>query len=333
MSDINETAGGSTSGRKGALMELMRHPILGVLVVLVVIFVASALLSPYFLTPYNLSVVARGLAFVALVTIGQASLMILGELDLSLGTIGGLSGILVGMLMVNVGLNPWLAILIALAIGSALGFINGFLTAKLKLHSLVLTIGTAGIYSGAILVLTRGVAITGIPREIQFLGRGSLLGVPMPFIIMLVMLAAGAFLTLKTPFGRYMYAIGNNRDAARMLGIPVDRIRILVFVMAGFLSALAGVLLVARLGTAQPSIGDAWVLGPIAAAVIGGVATTGGVGMIVGAIFGAGIIAIIENIIVLFGVSPYWQGIVSGAIVVIAISFDAISRHWLRKES
>lgn len=332
MSDLQKTAPGQ--GREaGVLRALLQHPILGVLSVLVVIFVASALLSPYFLTPYNLSVVARGLAFVALVTIGQASLMILGELDLSLGTIGGLSGILTGMLMVNAGINPWLAIVIAISFGAVLGFINGILTTKLRLHSLVLTIGTAGIYGGAILVLTRGVAITGIPREIQFLGRGTLLGVPMPFIIMLVMLVLAAFLTIKTPFGRYMYAIGNNRDAARMLGIPVDRIRVLVFVMAGALSAMAGVLLVARLGTAQPSIGDAWVLGPIAAAVIGGVATTGGVGMIVGAIFGAGIIAIIENIIVLFGVSPYWQGIVSGAIVVIAISFDAISRQWLRKES
>jgi ribose transport system permease protein len=332
MSDTPQPAPARPQG-SGALREMLRHPILGVFVVLLVIFAASALLSPYFLTPYNLSVVARGLAFVALVTIGQASLMILGELDLSLGTIGGLSGILTGMLMVNAGINPWLAIALAIGFGALLGFVNGILTTKLRLHSLVLTIGTAGIYGGAILVLTRGVAITGIPREIQFLGRGAVLGVPMPFIIMLVMLAFAAFLTMKTPFGRYMYAIGSNRDAARMLGIPVDRIRVLVFVMAGALSALAGVLLVARLGTAQPSIGDAWVLGPIAAAVIGGVATTGGVGMIVGAIFGACIIAIIENIIVLFGVSPYWQGIVSGAIVVIAISFDAISRQWLRKET
>lgn len=333
MSDMQTTYKTKRAERDGPLAAFVRTPVLGVLAVLIVIFVASALLSPYFLTGYNMSVVARGLAFVALVTIGQASLMLLGELDLSLGTIGGLAGIVTGMLMVNGGIDPWISILLALCLGAALGFINGFLTAALRLHSLVLTIGTAGIYGGAILVLTRGVAITGIPPEIQFLGRGTIWGVPMPFVIMLVVLALAVFLTLKTPFGRYMYAIGSNRDAARMLGIKVDRIRVLVFVMAGALSALAGVLLVARLGTAQPSIGNAWVLGPIAAAVIGGVATTGGVGTIIGAIFGAAIIAIIENIIVLFGVSPYWQGIVSGAIVVIAISFDAISRRWLRKEN
>jgi ribose transport system permease protein len=118
-----------------------------------------------------------------------------------------------------------------------------------------------------------------------------------------------------------------------MLGIRVDRIRLMVFTLAGFLSALAGLLMVARLGTAQPSIGQTWVLAPIAAAVIGGVATTGGVGSPLGAIFGAGIIAIIENIIVLYGVSPYWQGVVSGLIVVLAISFDALSRRYLRRET
>lgn len=151
-------------------------------------------------------------------------------------------------------------------------------------------------------------------------------------MIMIAVLAIALFLTLKTPMGRYMYAIGNNAAAARMLGIRVDRIRLLVFSFAGMLSALAGLLMVARLGTAQPSIGQAWVLAPIAASVIGGVATTGGVGSPLGAIFGAGIIAIIENIIVLFGVSPYWQGVVSGAIVVLAISFDALSRRYLRRE-
>ena len=316
-----------------ALSILIRNPLAGVFVALVVIFGISAIVSPYFLTAYNMSVIARGLAFVGLVTIAQSSLMILGELDLSLGTIGGLCGVVSGMLMVQAGL-PWpVALVLALLLGMALGFINGFLVTALGLHSLVLTIGTAGIYGGAILVLTKGVAITGIPAGIQFLGRGDFLGIPVPFLIMLAVLGVALFLTLKTPVGRYMYAIGNNAAAARMLGIRVDRIRLLVFTFAGMLSALAGLLMVARLGTAQPSIGQAWVLAPIAAAVIGGVATTGGVGSPLGAIFGAGIIAIIENIIVLFGVSPYWQGVVSGVIVVLAISFDALSRRYLRKES
>ena len=268
-----------------ALAILVRNPLAGVFVALVVIFAVSALISPYFLSGYNMSVIARGLAFVGLVTIAQSSLMILGELDLSLGTIGGLCGVVSGMLMVQAGL-PWgMALVLALALGMALGFLNGFLVTTLGLHSLVLTIGTAGIYGGAILVLTKGVAITGIPQGIQFLGRGDVFGLPVPFLIMLVVLVAALFLTMKTSMGRYMYAIGNNAAAARMLGIRVDRIRILVFTFAGMLSALAGLLMVARLGTAQPSIGQTWVLAPIAAAVIGGVATTGGVGSPLGVRF------------------------------------------------
>jgi len=319
--------------RPNILKAFVANPLAGVFVALLAIFIISALLSPYFLTGYNLSVVARALAFVGLVTIGQASLMILGEIDLSLGVIGGLAGIAAGMLMVTYGINPWVAMPLALLLGAVCGLINGGLVSFLRLHSLVLTIGTAGIFGGINLVLTKGVAITGIPQEIQYLGRGDLFGVPMPFIIMIVVLAIISFVTIKTPFGRYMYAIGNNPAAARMLGIKVDRIRVMVFVFAGVVSALAGLLMVARLGTAQPSIGATWVLPPIAAAVIGGVTTTGGVGTPLGAIFGAGIIAIIENIIVLFGVSPYWQGMVSGLIVVLAISFDAISRRYLRADA
>ncbi len=283
---------------------LFRTPLAGVFVALLVIFALSAILSPYFLTPYNLSVVARGLAFVGLITIAQSMLMVLGELDLSLGVIGGLCGIVSGILMVRMGLEPYSAMLLAVLLGLGLGLFNGFLVTFLRLHSLVLTIGTAGIFGGANLVLTRGVAITGIPRDVQYLGRGDLLGVPVPFLIMFAALLIATFVMLKTPFGRYMYAIGNNRDGARMLGIRVNRVRLLVFGGAGAIAGLAGVLMVARLGTAQPSIGDSWVLAPIAASVIGGVATTGGIGSPVGAIFGAGIIAIIENIIVLFGVSP-----------------------------
>jgi len=318
---------------RNPLALLVQNPLAGVFVVLTIIFVLSALISPYFLTAYNLSVIARGLAFVGLITIAQSMLMVLGELDLSLGVIGGLCGVISGILMVQVGMEPYIAMLLAILLGACFGFFNGLLVTALRLHSLVLTIGTAGIFGGANLVLTRGVAITGIPREVQYLGRGDFFGVPAPFVVMLIALAVATFVMLKTPFGRYMYAIGNNRAGARMLGIKVDKIRLLAFVAAGAIAAIAGVLMVTRLGTAQPSIGETWVLAPIAASVIGGVATTGGMGSPIGAIFGAGIIAIIENIIVLFGVSPYWQRIVAGAIVVLAIAFDSVSRRYLRRDS
>lgn len=299
----------------------------GVSVILLVIVAVASVTSDYFLTSYNLTIIMRTLAFVGLVTIGQAVLMMLGELDLSLGAIGGLIAVVAGILMVNLGWSPAASLVLCLLLGTACGLLNGLLVAGLRLHSLVLTIGMAGIYGGINLVATKGVAITGIPASITFLGRGSFYGIPMPLVIMLLLLVIVTFVMFRTPLGRYVYAIGNNREAARMLGIRVEAIRVLAFAFAGFMASLAGVLMVARLGTAQPSIGQEWVLAPIAAAVIGGVATTGGTGSPLGAILGALIIGVIENIIVILGVSPYWQTIVSGAIVVIAISVDSVSKR------
>ena len=330
------TAGKSTevTGQppRRRLSSLAANQLLGVVFALVAIFLVSAALSPEFLTSFNMVIIARTLAFVGLVTIGQAMLLILGELDLSVGAIGGLAAVAGGLLMVQAGVNAWLSLILCLLLGATCGAVNGLLVTRLRLHSLVLTIGMAGVYSGLNLVSTRGVAITGIPDQIGFLGQGVVADLPVPFLIMLGCLAVAAFLMFRTPFGRYIYAIGNNTAAARMLGIRVDFIRVVVFAIAGLLSAMAGILMVARLGTAQPSIGEDWVLPPIAAAVIGGVATTGGIGSPIGAILGAAIIGIIENIIVLYGVSPYWQSVVSGGIVVLAISFDSVARRTFRRE-
>jgi ribose transport system permease protein len=256
-------------------------------------------------------------------------LMLLGELDISLGAMGGLCGVAAGMLMMDLGVNPFAAMGLAIGLGALFGLINGFLVTALNLHSLVLTIAMAGVYKGVNLVLTKGVAITNISESIQFLGRGEVGPFPTPFVIMLVLLVVIAVVAHRTPFGRYVFAIGDNAAAARMIGVKVNRVKLLVFVIAGALAALAGTLMVARLGTAQPSIGDTWVLPSIAAAVIGGVATTGGIGSPVGAILGAGIVGVIEDITVLYGISPYWQGVISGMIVVLAISFDSVSRRYL----
>ena len=301
----------------------------GVVSVLAIIFVIASITSEYFLTEYNITIIIRAVAFVGLITIGQAILMMMGELDLSLGAIAGLVAVAVGILIVEVGINPWLGVALGALMGIGCGLLNGALVAFLRLHSLVLTIGMAGVYGGANLVVTEGVAITGIPAALTDIGRGTLFGMPVPFVLMLVVLVVVTLVIQRTPLGRYVYAIGNNSDAARMLGIRVDQVRIIGFSFAGLLAGLAGMMMMARLGTAQPSIGQEWVLAPIAAAVIGGVATTGGTGSPFGAVLGAFIIGIISNIIVLLGVSPYWQGIVSGAIVVIAISVDSTYRRTL----
>ena len=307
------------------LNALKKSNMTAMLAILVVMIIIASIISPYFLDIYNLQSVLRDLAFIGMIGIAQSLLLLVGELDLSVGKMACLCGILTGMLMVNVGLNPWLCLVIGLVLGLIFGFINGMIITRLRLNSMVATIGMQGVYGGITLVITKGKAVTGIPADTQVLGKQSLGPVPIPFIICVAVLILILFMVKKTKTGRYIYAIGNSKEAAKILGIKVDRIRVMIYSIVGLISALAGLLYVCRLGSAQTAIGEDWPMNSIAASVIGGVSLTGGVGNPVGALIGAAVITIIQNIIVLFGVNSYWQSAVSGIVVVIAISFSSIS--------
>jgi ribose transport system permease protein len=298
--------------------------LLNIALVFLLMIIIAIFTSKNFMTKFNIQSVVRDLAFVSIIAIGQSCLLLLGELDLSVGKMASLSGVLSGLMMVNLGIPPALTFICCLLFGGCFGIINGTIITRLRLNAMVVTIGMQGVYGGINLVITKGKAIVNIPQGIQFLGKGNLLGIPMPFVITIIILLIVIFLTQKTVFGRYIYAIGNNREAVEILGINVSMVRTLVYGIVGVLSALTGVLMVARLGASQPSIGDSWVMNSIAASVIGGVALTGGIGSPVGAVLGAAIISIIQNLIVLYGVNVYWQTAVSGIVVVLAISFDSI---------
>ncbi|MDU5596793.1 MAG: ABC transporter permease [Lachnospiraceae bacterium] len=292
--------------------------------VLIIMFVIACIGSPYFLDVYNIQSLLRDLAIIGMIGIAQSLLLLVGELDLSVGKIATLCGILSGMLMIYAKINPWLALICGLIFGIFFGLLNGLIITKLRLNSMVATIGMQGVYGGINLVLTKGKAITGIPEQIQFLGKGSLGIVPMPFIFCIIVLLLVLFLVKKTKTGRYIYAIGNSREAATILGIKVDKIRVFIYVAVGLISSLAGLLYVCRLGSAQSTLGESWPMNSIAASVIGGVSLNGGIGNPAGALIGAAIISIISNMIVLFGVNAYWQQAVSGIVVVLAISFSSI---------
>ena len=292
--------------------------------VLIIMFVIACIGSPYFLDVYNIQSLLRDLAIIGMIGIAQSLLLLVGELDLSVGKIATLCGILSGMLMIYTKINPWVALICGLIFGIFFGLLNGLIITKLRLNSMVATIGMQGVYGGINLVLTKGKAITGIPEQIQFLGKGSLGIVPMPFIFCIIVLVLVLFLVKKTKTGRYIYAIGNSREAATILGIKVDQIRVFIYVVVGLISSLAGLLYVCRLGSAQSTLGESWPMNSIAASVIGGVSLNGGIGNPAGALIGAAIISIISNMIVLFGVNAYWQQAVSGIVVVLAISFSSI---------
>jgi len=312
------------SGSINALFQAVRKSkVIYIALVLIILIVISATVSPNFLTTYNLQSVIRDLSFVMIITIGQSCLLLLGELDLSVGKMATLSGMVGGIMMLQLQFPPYLALFLSLLFGIFFGIINGLLITRLKLNAMIVTIATQGVFAGITLVISKGRAIVGIPASIHYLGRGSIAGIPIPFVIAVVILVLVLFLTQKTTFGRYMYAIGNNKEAAKILGINVTFVRTTVFAMMGGLSAVAGLLMITRLGNSQPSIGDIWVMNSIAASVIGGVALSGGIGSPFGAVLGACILSIIQNMIVLFNVNTYWQTAVSGFVVLTAIAFNS----------
>lgn len=293
-------------------------------IVLLLLLIVSSITSPYFLTAFNLQSLMRDISFMAIVAIGQSLLLLIGDLDLSVGKIASLCGILGGLLMTKAGMNPWLAFIIGILLGAVCGLINGALITYLKINAMVATIGMEGVYSGITLVITKGQAIANLPESITFLGKKSVGIIPLVFLIALILLVVIVFFVTRTHTGRYIYAMGNSADAARIMGIKTNKIRLIAFSLCGLLSSTAGMLYLSRLGSAQATIGTNWPMNSIASCVIGGIALTGGVGNPIGAFLGAGIICIISNIIVLLGVNIYWQDAVSGIVVVVAIALPSI---------
>ncbi|MEQ1956481.1 ABC transporter permease [Mesorhizobium sp. CN2-181] len=299
----------------------------GVLIALVVLCLVLAFMAPAFLSQYNLSVVARQASFVGLVALGQTLVLLIGGIDLSVGAIAGLSAIVGSLMLTQTGINPYLVLPLTAFFGMLLGSINGFFVAVLRLNPFIVTLASWEIFAGMTLLITRGVPIRPLGESFRIFGQGSILGVPVPVVIFL---AAGAILTFvlaRTRFGRNVYAIGGNKEAAELVGIRTARVEFLVFGLAGLFAALAGILYASRMDSGQPSVGEGWLMGAITAAIIGGTSLKGGQGTIVGTVLGALLMAVLANGIVLMNVSGYWERIIVGAVVLIAILVDLLRRR------
>jgi ribose transport system permease protein len=299
----------------------------GLLVAFLVLIGVAAFISPQFLTAYNITIMSRELAFIGIVATAQGLLLLLGDIDVSIGAIAGLCGIICSELLVSYGVHPAAAVVVGLLVGAAAGATNGVVITAFNLNSLVVTIGSLSVFSGLNLWITKGRTIVGLPQSATFLGAGAFYGVPIPLFFMIGAFIIVWFLTTRTVYGRKLYAVGNSREAARIVGIRQERVRIIAYAIAGSLAGLAGILMCFRLLSAQAAIGQSWLLPSIAAPVIGGIATTGGIGTIWGALIGTAIIVVIGNMIVLGGVNVYLQQIVTGLIVVFAVVLDALSRR------
>lgn len=292
-----------------------------VLSLLLIMFVLT-ILSPHFMTAENILSIGLQMAVIAIMSIGEVWIIISGGIDLSVGSIMALSGVVTTMLIAE-GVDIFLASVYGILIGSLCGFINGFLTAVGKLPPFISTLGMMGIARGLALIVTKGVPIFGLPPEFSVLGNGRLGGIfPIPVLITLFLGLIGHIVLTKTPFGRYTYAIGSNFEAARLSGIRTTRNLIYIYLLGGFLYGVAGIILASRLSTGQPTSGLGYELDVIAACVIGGASLSGGSGTIWGAILGALLIGVLRNGSNLLDISAFWQQVAIGSIIVIAVFID-----------
>lgn len=294
-----------------------------ILAVLLLMIIALTVMNPVFLSMDNIVNIARQISMVAIVAIGMTFVLIIGEIDLSVGHIACLSGIIVAKCL-TMGMNIPISCLLALLIGGIMGFANGFIATQFKIPSFIVTLGMDNIAYGIVLVITNAYPITGLPEGFKVIGRGYIGMIPVPVIIMVICYAVGIICLKYIKFGRNMFAIGGNPDAAKLSGISVKKNKIAIFTICGLTAAVSGVILSSRLFSGQPNSGTSFTMDAIASCVIGGTSTTGGKGRLWGTFIGALIIGIIDNGMTLLGISTNWQYIVKGAIIIIAVGLDSI---------
>lgn len=297
----------------------LRNNLLPILIFVVVV-AAVAVLVPSFFQPSNMLNVGRQSAIVGIIAVGMTFVILTGGIDLSVGSILALSGVTTAIL-INNGLIVPLAIVAGMLVGVVAGIINGIGVAVLKVQPFIMTLATMVAIQGLSLRLTDGGPKQFSNRDpfLNFIGSGSFLGIPGPFIMFLLIAATGILVLRYLAFGRYIYAIGGSIEAARLSGVRTTRTILLAYSISGLCAGLAGVMTAARLGVGDPTAGSLSNLDAITAVVIGGTSLMGGIGGAVGTVFGAILLAILSNVMNLLGISPFDQQIVKGAVIVIAV--------------
>ena len=318
------------------------------LIALFVVFAFFSVTAPNFLTLETLVLLAKHVSINAFLAIGMTFVVITGGIDLSVGSIVGLAGMAAGGL-IDRGLPlPWyhvtlfpdvpVVILVALAIGVLVGLVNGLLVTRLDVAPFIATLGTLYVARGAALLISGGETFPNLVGRPQFhntgfpiLGAGTVLGVPVSVIALVIVGVIAAYLAARTPFGRRVYAVGGNERAALLSGVPVARIKLIVYMISGGCAAFAGLIVASELVASHPASGETFELNAIAATVLGGTSLAGGRGTIWGTIVGAFVIGILGDGLVMLGVSSFWQMVIKGAVIIAAVVLDQMQRRMQRR--
>ena len=297
----------------------------GTLIGLLIIIITFSFLSPVFFTIPNLLNILQQSSINALIALGMTLVIISGGIDLSVGPAAALSAVL-GATMMVAGVPVPLAILATLGIGAICGVFSGSLVAYAGLQPFIVTLGGLSLFRAIALIYTGGNPVFGIPTEFRSLINSEIFGIPTPIGIVAVIALVLWTVMNKTPLGEYILAVGGNEEAARVAGVPVKRTKVTVFVISGTLASLASLILIGRLGAAEPTIGNLWELDAIAAAAIGGASLMGGKGSVVGTIIGAIILGALRNGLTLLNIQAFYQLLATGLIIIIAMLIDRATR-------
>ncbi len=305
-------------GPGGAVSRILRVREAPILLYVIAMIAVFSVAIDGFLAVRNFENISRQITTIGIVSVGMTLIILTGGIDLSVGAILSLA-INIGGQGIVAGWPMWTVYPFMLALGLALGWLNGLLVTRIAVPALIITLGTMNIYRGAIMVLTKGRYITPIPSSYGTIGSGFL-----PFLIFAAVLAVFVFVTLRTRFGRNLFAIGGSEQSAVYSGVPVVRYKMIVYTISGFLSALAGLILVGRSGFIQPQAGLGYELNAIAAVVIGGTSIFGGTGTVLGTFLGAALMGLILAGLTMLAVNPYWIGLITGVLILLAIAADSL---------
>ena len=303
---------------------LKRYAIVGVLLVLITLF---AILNYRFSTSNNLLNIARQVAMLGISSVGMAFVILTTGIDLSVGSMMGISNIIGALLMAELGMPILPAICITLLISAVIGFISGILVAYVKVPALITTLGMMTILRGLAFILCDGLPVWGLPEGFKTIGQGYVGRVPIPVIIMIVIFIVGWVFLNRTKTGRYIYGLGGNREAVRLSGVHIARIEVLVFTICALLSGIAGIIMLSRINAGRPGLGMGYELDVITAVVLGGVSIMGGAGSIFGVFIGVLIIGVLSNGLILINVSEFYQQIIKGVVLLLAVIFDTMAKR------
>ena len=287
--------------------------------VLIVLVIAFTVANPRFINPDNLLTLLRQVAFYGIASVGMMFVILLGDIDLSVGTIMSFINIIGAYMMVNMGMNMYLACALSMVAATLIGVLNGFMVSTVGIPAIIATFATQTAFNGLAYIICGGMPISGFPDGFTTLGQGYVGIVPIPVIIMAVCFAVGSF-------GRYFYAVGGNIEAAKLSGIRVGAVKYLVFALSGFFSGLAGLVLLSRTNSGNASAAKGEEFNVITCVVLGGVSISGGSGKMSGVIAGTCIIGALRNGMVLLNINSYVQDIVLGIVLAFAVGFDCIQK-------